>query len=113
LGCKSRDSCRQLFKKIQIFPLPSQYILTLLLFVVQNRNQFKAYLEVCDINARQHFDLHQPLSSLGVYYNGIKVFNRLPSYIKDKSDDYRDFKLTLKHFLCKNPFYSFTRILSV
>jgi hypothetical protein len=33
-GCKSRDSCRQLFKKIQILPLPSQYILTLLLFVV-------------------------------------------------------------------------------
>ena len=74
--------------------------------MVQNRNQFKAYLEVRDINTRQHFDLHQPLSSLGVYYNGIKVFNRLPSYVKDKSDDYRDFKLTLKHFLRKNPFYS-------
>jgi hypothetical protein len=57
-GCKSRDSCRQLFKKIQILPHPSQYILTLLLFVVQNRNQFKANLEVHDINTRQHFDLH-------------------------------------------------------
>jgi hypothetical protein len=45
-GCKSRDSCRQPFKKIQILPLPSQYILTLLLFVVQNRNQFKANLEL-------------------------------------------------------------------
>jgi hypothetical protein len=70
-------------------------------------NQFKANLEVHDINTRQHFNFHQPLSSLvkyqkGVYYNGIKVFNSLPSYIKDKSDEYRDFKLTLKHFLHKN-----------
>jgi hypothetical protein len=110
-GCKSRDSCRQLFKKIQILPLPSQYILNLLLFVVQNRNQFKANLKVHCINTRQHFDLHQPLSSLvkyqkGVYWNGIKVINSLPSYTKDKSNDYRDFKLTLKHFLHKNSFYS-------
>jgi hypothetical protein len=79
--------------------------------VVQNRNQFKANVEVHDINTRQHFDFHQPLSSLakyqkGVYYNGIKVFNSLPLYIKDKADDYRDFKLTLKHFLHKSSFYS-------
>jgi hypothetical protein len=100
-ACKSRDSCRQMFNKIQILPLPSQYILTLLLFVVQNRNQFKANLEIHDVNTRQHFDFYQPLSCLskyqcnyqkGVYYNGIKVFNSLPSYIKDKSDDYIDFK---------------------
>jgi hypothetical protein len=77
-GCKSRDSCRQLFKTIQILPLPSQYILTLLLFVVKNRNQHRTNSEVHDINTRQHYNLHQPLSSLvkyqkGVYYNGIKV----------------------------------------
>jgi hypothetical protein len=110
-GCKSRDSCRQLFKKIQILPLPSEYIRTLLLSVVQNRNQFKTNVDVHDINTRQHFDFHQHLSSLakyqkGVYYNGIKVFNSLPLYIKDKADDYRDFKLTLKHFLHKNSFCS-------
>ena len=37
----SRDSCREYFKKLKILPLQSQYILSLLLFVISNRNYFK------------------------------------------------------------------------
>jgi hypothetical protein len=33
---RSRDSCRDLFKNLTILPLQSQYILSLLLFVVDN-----------------------------------------------------------------------------
>jgi hypothetical protein len=110
LSCKSRDSCRQLFKTIQILPLPSQYILTLLLFVVKNRSQHRTNSEVHDLNTRQHYNLHQPLSNLvkyqkGVYYVGM-VFNSLPSHIKHKSDNYGEFKLILKHFLHNHSFYS-------
>jgi hypothetical protein len=110
-GCKSRDSSRQLFKKIQILPLPSQYILTLPLFVVKNKNHYKVKLEVHNIDTRQHSDLHQPLPSLvkyqkGIYCGGIKIFNCLPSYTKDKSDNPRACKLILKHFLHNNSFYS-------
>ena len=111
-GCKSSDSSRQLFRKIQILPLPTQYILTLLLFVVKkNKNQYKANLEVHSINTRQHSDLHQPLPSLVKYQNGIscgvnKVFHCLPSYTKHKSDNLKEFKLTLKIFLHNNSFYS-------
>jgi hypothetical protein len=39
-GCGNRVSCRNLFKKLQIFPLTSQYMLSLLMFVVQNKNSF-------------------------------------------------------------------------
>jgi hypothetical protein len=39
-GCRSRDSCRDVFKKLKILPLQSQYILSLLLFVVYNKNKF-------------------------------------------------------------------------
>jgi hypothetical protein len=110
-GCKSRDSCRQLFTEIQILPLPSQYILTLLLFVIKNKNHYKVNLEVHNIDIKQHSDLHQPLPSLvkyqkGVYCCGIKVFNCLPSNIQDKSDNPREFKLIFKHFLHNNSFYS-------
>jgi hypothetical protein len=31
MGCRSRDSCRNLFKKLRILPLKSQYISSLLL----------------------------------------------------------------------------------
>jgi hypothetical protein len=110
-GCKSTDSCRQLFKKIQILPLWSQHILTLLLFVVKDKNQYKGNLEVHNIYTRHHFDLHQPLPNLvkyqkGIYCGGIKVFNCLPSYIKVKSDNCRESESLLKRFLHNNPFYS-------
>ena len=39
-GCGNRVSCRNLFKKLQILPLKSQYMLSLLMFVVQNKTLF-------------------------------------------------------------------------
>jgi hypothetical protein len=40
LGCRSRTSCRVLFRKLKILPLASQYIFTLMLFVVKNNDLF-------------------------------------------------------------------------
>jgi len=37
-GCGNRVSCTNLFKKLQILPLTSQYMLTLLMFVVKKKN---------------------------------------------------------------------------
>jgi hypothetical protein len=39
-GCGTRVLCRNLFTKLQILPLTSQYMLSLLLFVVQNKTCF-------------------------------------------------------------------------
>jgi len=39
-GCGNRVLCRNLFKKLQISPLTSQYMLSLSMFVVQNKNIF-------------------------------------------------------------------------
>ena len=36
MNAGNRESCRELFKKLNILPLHSQYILSLLLFVVKN-----------------------------------------------------------------------------
>ena len=41
-----RDTCRPLFKKLGILPLPSQYIFSLLLFVVTNKNLFSLYSQI-------------------------------------------------------------------
>jgi len=42
----------------------------------------------------------------GVYYSGIKIYNHLPTAIKDLSDDENKFKLALKRYLLHNYFYS-------
>ena len=52
-GCENRVSCRNLFKKLQILPLKSQYMLPSLMFVVQNKNRFSTNTENHNIDTRQ------------------------------------------------------------
>jgi len=59
MGCRSRDSSRKkLSFNLEILPLPSQYILSLLLFMIRNKNQFLINSERYHINTRQHANLH-------------------------------------------------------
>ena len=53
MGCRNRNSFRNLFKIINILPLKSQYILTLLVFVVNNKNHFIINAGNYNILARQ------------------------------------------------------------
>jgi hypothetical protein len=82
-GCGIRVSCRNLFKKLQILPLTSLYILSLLMFVVQNKNFFSTNNENYNLDTRQRNNLYLPQANLttyqkGAYYPGIKIFNDLP-----------------------------------
>jgi hypothetical protein len=88
VGIRVRDSCREHFKKLKILPLQSQYVLLLLLFVVDNGDYFKVNSEMHTVGTRNKSNLHLPISNLsvyqkGTYYSGIRVFNSLPSQIKD------------------------------
>ena len=86
MGYGNRESCRILFKKLIILPLMSQYIISLLVFVVNN-SQFLINSEINYMNTRCSSILHLCLANLdvyqkGVYYSGIKIFNNLPLNIK-------------------------------
>jgi hypothetical protein len=110
VGIRGRDSCREHFKKLRILPLQSQYILPLLLFVVDNEIYYRMNSEIHSINTRNKSNLHLPISNLSVYqkvpyYSGIRVFNNLPSQIKDLSHNRNQFKRALKNFLYFHSFY--------
>jgi hypothetical protein len=110
-GCGYRVSCRDLFKKFQILPLTSQYILSLLMFVIQNRNFFLTNNENHNLDTRQRNNLHLPQSNLtiyqkGAYYSGIKIFNKLPLEIKNTAGNQKKFKTALKKFLLNHSFYT-------
>ena len=90
MNAGNRLSCRELFKKLNILPIYSQYTLSLLLFVVKNINEFTTNSEVRTINIWHRSDLHPPSINLtkyqkGVYYSRIKIFNHLPQNIKNLS----------------------------
>ena len=78
----STNSCRDLFKKLNILPLQSQYIFSLLMFVVKNRDLLRSNSEAHNISTRYDSDLHLPIENLtifqrGAYYFGIRIFNHL------------------------------------
>jgi hypothetical protein len=54
MGLRSRDSCRTPFKHLRILPLQSQYILSLLIFVVENNSRIHVNSEMHSFNTRQN-----------------------------------------------------------
>jgi len=108
---RPRDSCRQLFKKLGTLPLLSQYITSLLLFIVNNKTLFQMNSEIHSINTRNNTDFHRTLVNLttyknGTYYTGIKVFNYLPTHIKILSHNVNQFRIALRDFLHLHSFYT-------
>jgi hypothetical protein len=111
MGLKIRDSCRESFKEMKILPLCSQYIFSLMLYVVNNRHLFTKNSEIHNIDTRQNNNLYPPITSLtkvqkGAYYLGIKIYNHLPTSIKEFSNEQKPFRSALKRFLYINSFYS-------
>jgi hypothetical protein len=102
MNVRNRDySCRQLFKNLKTLPLKSQYIFSLLLFVVKNRDLCESNSEIHNINTRFSSDLHTAIANLTTFqkvpfYFGTYVFNNLPTSTKNTSHDINQFRSVLK-----------------
>jgi hypothetical protein len=110
LGAKKRVSCRELFKKFNVLPLVSEFLWSLLSFVVGNMEKFQTNSDIHSINTRHKHDLHQPSANLtsyqkGAYYAGIKKFSTLPDSSKSLNNDIKVFKPALKDYLISQTFY--------
>jgi hypothetical protein len=94
------DSCRELFKQLNILPLPSQYILSIIIFISKNIDlliinseiQYQYQLSVQDLTL-----IHLPSTILilfqkGVFYSGSTIFNHLPPNNKDLFNNEKQFR---------------------
>jgi hypothetical protein len=111
VNIRPRDSCRGIFKNMEIMTLYSQYIYSLLLYTINNKYLFNTINEIHKYKTRSHNNLHLPVVTLtkfnkGVYISGIKISNHLPQSIKSLANDEKSFKSALKRFLYHNSFYS-------
>ena len=73
---RTRDSCRELLKKLEILPLYSQYIYSISIFVIKNKHLFYTNNQIHSIHTRFKTNLHPPTANLtkfqkGVYYSEI------------------------------------------
>ena len=106
-----KTSCCGLFKELGILPLCSQYILSLVLFVAKNREDFISNSDIHPYNTQFNINLHPFSARLtkyqkGTYFSGIKIYNCLPARINQLSGDVNKIKLALKKLLSAGSFYS-------
>jgi hypothetical protein len=81
------------------------------MFVVQHKDYFITSIDSHNLETRQSDNLYIPQAKLsiyqkGAYYSGVKIFNKLPSNIKNVKGNIHKFKSTLKKFLYVNSFYT-------
>ena len=76
MGARNNDSCREFFEILKILPLTAQYIYSLLMVVVNNRNLFLDNAELYTIKTKKSYN------------------------------ETKEFKKALKRFLLDNSFYS-------
>jgi hypothetical protein len=66
-GHGNRSSCRDLFRQLEILPLKSHYIFSILIFVLKNRNLFITNYDKYNVQTRHSDNLYLPTSSLTLY----------------------------------------------
>jgi hypothetical protein len=116
-GSRPRTSCKPLFQSLGILTVPSQYILSLMNFVLQNKERFTLNIEVHNFNTRNKLKLHKPVSSLtlyqkGVYNMSIRIFNKLPEHITNLAGNKKIFISTLRQYLVSKSLYSLEEFLN-
>jgi hypothetical protein len=96
-GGISRNSCTDLLQTLKIWPVQSQYIFHLLLFVVNNKHKLNKNYDVYSINIKQKFNFQKCLSHLSLHQKGIhsfskRVFNKLQLSIQSLTDYIKQLK---------------------
>lgn len=102
------DSCRPLFKKYKILPLPSLYIRDICLLVHRYPEYFKKVSEYSTRTTRYPNKLLVPNCALqiykkNVYFMAIKIYNKLPDSLKQLP--YNQFKKILTSWILDKCFY--------
>lgn len=108
----SRESCKNTFKSSRMLTLPSIFVLECALFVKLHYNDFfKKFESTHNHHTRCSTDsilippkLCSSKLQRNVLYQCIKIFNHIPSTIKQLHPN--KFKLTLKHFLIDEAIYA-------
>jgi hypothetical protein len=89
-GCGPINSCTKHFRDLSILPLRSQYIYSLMIFVVKNREMFDTNKSHYEINTRHIMDIHMTKVNLaiygkGVYHMVVRIYNALPNTLMEIS----------------------------
>ena len=109
LGIGSRSCCGKWFKELELLPIPSLYIYSLMLFVVDNMHDFQSNLLfmglIQDIRINYTY-LQLRLSAVerGTAYSAVKIFGTLPHRNSRLKNDEIIFKFAVRKYLLTHVF---------
>jgi len=111
-----RSSCRELFKSLNILPVPCVYIMETVCYIKLNNKGLKQNSAIHDYKTRHRLDFQTQFCRTNMLKKsvnnlGIKLYNRLPNYFK-KLGDLKPFKKQVKALLLQQSFYSIEEYLS-
>jgi hypothetical protein len=103
----------KLCKKVDILRVSCQYILSLIMFIVDNKKNFQINLSVHGLSTRNKNQLHLPIANMSccqrvVSYSAMKIFNSLPNNVKNFRNDSVHFKIVRCKCLIYHSFYLLT-----
>lgn len=110
LNVPRRSSCRNLFKKLKIMPLPTCFIYETLILIKSIKANLQQNKDFHNYFTRGASDFVIPKHKLVTFENnplyiGVKLFNALHPNLKE-INNIRSFKVQLKDFLIDKCFYS-------
>jgi len=70
ISCKNRVSCSNLFRRLEIQPSASQYVLSPMVFVVKNKHRFTLNSENLTKSTKKFYNFYQPIT---IGFGGLEV----------------------------------------
>jgi hypothetical protein len=64
MNTQPTESCREIFKKLEIMPFYSQYIYSLFLYIINNKGVFNFNIDIHKYKTRFHDNLHVPIINI-------------------------------------------------
>jgi hypothetical protein len=112
-------------KNQEIVPVPCQYILSLMNFIINDQESFQTNSSIHNINTRNKHQTNSPRHNINTqnkhhfhrtnvklscfqkctFYAGIKIFNCLPCSLKILKNEKAKFKVALRKYLNEHSFY--------
>jgi len=110
-AAQPKTSCRTPFKQLEILPVPCQYILSIMNFIINNQEIFHTNSSTHNLNTRYKHHLHRPNANLPCFqksqlYADIKLFNSLPPSVTILRNNRTKFQAALRKYLHTYSFYS-------
>jgi hypothetical protein len=113
---KNNTSHRELFRALNILPIPSVYVLEIVCYIKVNMRGLKQNLDGHDHNTRHRSDFQTQFCRTDIFKRsvnnvGVKLYNKLPNYLKNL-ENVRVLRKQLKAFFLQQTFYSVDKYLS-